>query len=104
MFTSQSPRAVAEPGSPAFREHRLDDVVHQIDVQGQLGDTGELGRRIEAALAGGVRWLILDLGEAVGVTDTVLAGLVQAAGALRARRGELIVAGAPPSIAQRLAT
>ena len=85
-------------------EHRLDDVVHQIDVQGQLADTGELGRRIEAALAGGVRWLILDLGEAVGVTDTVLAGLVQAAGALRARRGELIVAGAPPSVSQRLAT
>ena len=55
---------------------------------------GELGRRIEAALAGGVRWLILDLAEAVGVSDAVLDGLVEAAGALRARKGELIVAGA----------
>jgi hypothetical protein len=51
-----------------------------------------------------VRWLILDLAEAVGITDAVLAGLVQAGGALRARRGELIVAGAQPSVAQRLAT
>jgi hypothetical protein len=88
----------------AFREHRLDDVVHQIDVVGALTDMGELGRRIEAALAGGVRWLILDLGSAVGVTDAVLAGLVEAAGALRSRRGELIVAGAPGTVAQRLGT
>jgi hypothetical protein len=49
LFTSQSLRAVAKPGSLTFREHRLDDVVHQIDVQGALGDTGELHRRIEAA-------------------------------------------------------
>ena len=34
----------------------------------------------------------------------MLAGLVESAGALRARRGELIVAGAPPAVAQRLAT
>ncbi|HET6550153.1 MAG TPA: STAS domain-containing protein [Solirubrobacter sp.] len=86
----------------AFREHRLDDVVHQIDAVGALGDMGELGRRIEAALAGGVRWLILDLGAAVGVSDAVLAGLVEAASALRARRGELIVAGAPATVSQRL--
>jgi hypothetical protein len=51
-----------------------------------------------------VRWLILDLAEAVGVSDAVLAGLVESAGALRARRGELIVAGAQPTVAQRLGT
>jgi anti-anti-sigma regulatory factor len=103
MFTSQSLRAVAQPGSLVFREHRLDDVVHQIDVQGALSDGSELGRRIETALAGGVRWLILDLAEAVTVSDPVLASLVEAAGALRARKGELIVAGASSTVAQRLA-
>ena len=103
MFTSQSLRAVGKPGSLEFREHRLDDVVHQIDVQGELTSSGELGRRIEAALAGGVRWLILDLSAAFGLTDPVLGGLVQAAATLRARRGELIVAGVQPSVAQRLA-
>ncbi len=94
MFTSQSLRAVPQPGSLVFREHRLDDVVHQIDVQGALTERGELGRRIDAALDGGVRWLILDLSEAHDVSDLVLEGLVEAAAALRARKGELIVAGA----------
>src|SRR5215213_2954315 len=102
MFTSQSLRAVAKPGSLSFREHRLDDVVHQIDVQGALQEPGELGRRIDSALSGGVRWLILDLGEATEVSDLVLVGLVNAAAALRARKGELIVAGAAPSVGQRL--
>ena len=103
MFTSQSLRAVPKPGSVGFKEHRLDDVVHQIDVAGALEDTGELSRRIEDALAGGVRWLILDLSEAATVSDNVLEGLVDAAGALRARKGELIVAGAQRHVAQRLA-
>ena len=103
MFTSQSLRAVPKPGSIGFKEHRLDDVVHQIDVVGALESTGELSRRIEAALESGVRWLILDLSEAVGITDLVLEGLVEAAGALRARKGELIVAGVQRHIAQRLA-
>lgn len=103
MFTSQSLRAVPKPGSVGFKEHRLDDVVHQIDVVGALEDTGELSRRIEAALAAGVRWLILDLSEAAVVSDLVLEGLVDAAGALRARKGELIVAGAQRHVAQRLA-
>jgi len=104
MFTSQSLRAVPKPGSVGFKEHRLDDVVHQIDVFGALESTGELSRRIEAALESGVRWLILDLSEAVGITDLVLEGLVEAAGALRARKGELIVAGVQRHIAQRLAS
>ena len=103
MFTSQSLRAVPKPGSVGFKEHRLDDVVHQIDVAGALEDTGELSRRIEDALAGGVRWLILDLSEAATVSDNVLEGRVDAAGALRARKGELIVAGAQRHVAQRLA-
>lgn len=105
MFTSQSLRAVVKPGSVAFGEHRLDDVVHQIDVRGTLDEAAgrELSRRIESALAGGVRWLILDVAEAVDVSDGVLGGLVTAAGALRARRGELIVAGASRSVAERLA-
>jgi anti-anti-sigma regulatory factor len=106
MFTSQSLRAVVKPGTVAFREHRLDDVVHQIDVTGPLADAAaaELGRRVEAALNGGVRWLILDLGEASEVSDGVLSSLVSAAAALRSRKGELIVAGAAPPVAQRLAT
>lgn len=103
MFTSQSLRAVPKPGSVGFKEHRLDDVVHQIDVAGALEDISELSRRIEAALAGGVRWLILDLSEAAVVSDLVLEGIVDAAGALRARKGELIVAGAQRHVAQRLA-
>ena len=103
MFTSQSLRAVPKPGSVGFKEQRLDDVVHQIDVAGALEDTGELSRRIEDALAAGVRWLILDLSEAATVSDRVLEGLVDAAGALRARKGELIVAGAQRHVAQRLA-
>jgi len=48
MFTSQSLRAVPKPGSVGFKEHRLDDVVHQIEVQGALEETGELSRRIDA--------------------------------------------------------
>jgi anti-anti-sigma regulatory factor len=103
MFTSQSLRAVPKPGSVGFKEHRLDDVVHQIDVAGALETTAELSRRIESALAAGVRWLILDLSEAAVVSDLVLEGLVDAAGALRARKGELIVAGAQRHVAQRLA-
>jgi anti-anti-sigma regulatory factor len=105
MFTSQSLRAVVKPGSVAFGEHRLDDVVHQIEVRGTLGDDAgrELGRRVESALAGGVRWLILDVAEAIDVSDRVLEGLVSAAASLRARRGELIVAGASRSVADRLA-
>jgi len=105
MFTSQSLRAVVKPGTVAFREHRLDDVVHQIDVNGTLNDASspELGRRVEAILNDGVRWLILDLSAAQEVSDAVLAAIVNAAAALRTRKGELIVAGAIAPVAQRLA-
>jgi|GEM_PF-6906663 len=106
MFTSQSLRAVVKPGTVAFREHRLDDVVHQLEVGGTLGDAalGELGRRVDAALTGGVRWLIVDLAGTTEVSDAALAALVRAAAACRARRGELILAGGPSTLAARLAT
>src|SRR5262249_46471749 len=103
LFTSQSLPAVPKPGSVGYVEHRLDDVVHQLDVLGTLEDASELTRRVDAALAGGVRWLILDLAEAPVVSDVALEALVDAAGALRARKGELIVAGAQRGVAERLA-
>jgi anti-anti-sigma regulatory factor len=105
MFTSQSLRAVVRPGALAIREQRLDDVVHQLDVRGTLdaGTVGELARPVDAALAGGVRWLIVDIAETVTVADQALDALVAAARELRSRKGELIVAGAPPGVAERLA-
>jgi anti-anti-sigma factor len=104
MFTSQSLRAIVRPGTVSIREHRLDDVVHQVEVGGTLDaqTTPELSRRIDAALAGGVRWLIADLSQTTEVADEALAALVQAARELRSRRGEMIVAGSPPDVAQRL--
>jgi anti-anti-sigma regulatory factor len=104
MFTSQSLRAVVRPGSVAVREQRLDDVVHAIELRGTLDEANapEMARRIDAALAGGVRWLIVDLAEAVDVADGALNALVATARELRTRRGELIVAGAGPDVAERL--
>jgi anti-anti-sigma regulatory factor len=97
MFTSQSLRAVVKPGALVVREQRLDDVVHQLDVRGTLdaATVGELGRRIDAALASGVRWLIVDAERATTVPESVL---VATAEELRLRRGELIVVGAPPGL------
>ena len=104
MFTSQSLRAVVRPGDLAVREQRLDDVVHQMDLKGSVADANapELERRIGAALAGGVRWLIMDLGEANPVGDAALVSLSSAVRELRSRRGELILAGAPPDVGPRL--
>jgi anti-anti-sigma regulatory factor len=105
MFTSQSLRAVVKPGALVVREQRLDDVVHQLDVRGTLDarTLGELARRIDAALSGGVRWLIVDIADTVAVADEALEALVKAARELRARKGELIVAGAARPVAERLA-
>jgi anti-anti-sigma regulatory factor len=104
MFTSQSLRAVVRPGALAVREQRLDDVVHAIEMRGTLDEanTPEMARRVDAALAGGVRWLIIDLAEAVNVADSALIALVATARELRTRRGELIVAGASRDVADRL--
>jgi anti-anti-sigma regulatory factor len=104
MFTSQQLRAVVPPGGFDVREQRLDDVVHHIEVRGSLSAerVPEVARRIDHALANGTRWLILDLAEAAEVADPMLAALVATARELRSRRGELIVAGAAPELAQRL--
>ena len=104
MFTSQSLRAVPKPGSVGFKEHRLDDVVHQVEVRGTVDaqTTPELARRIDGALAAGVRWLIADLSGVTEVSDDALGALVNAARELRARRGEMIVAGSPADVAARL--
>jgi anti-anti-sigma regulatory factor len=104
MFTSQSLRAVVRPGALAVREQRLDDVVHAIELRGTLDDANapEMARRVDSALAGGVRWLIVDLAEAVDVSDGALGALVATARELRTRRGELIVAGAGADVAERL--
>jgi anti-anti-sigma regulatory factor len=104
MFTSQQMRAVVPPGEVGVREQRLDDVVHQMEVSGAVttANVAQVARRIDAALAGGVRWLILDLGGATEVADPMLAALVATARELRSRRGELIIAGTAPEVAQRL--
>ena len=95
MFTSQSLRAIVRPGAISIRENRLDDVVHQVEVRGTIDaqTTPELARRIDGALAAGVRWLIADLSGVTEVSDEALAELVNTACELRARRGEMIVAG-----------
>ena len=92
------------PGAITIREHRLDDVVQQVEVRGTINaeTTPELARRIDGALAAGVRWLIADLSGATEVSDDALGALVAAARELRARRGEMIVAGSPADVAARL--
>ena len=104
MFTSQQMRAVVPSGQVAVREQRLDDVVHQMEVSGAVSveNVAEVARRIDAALSAGVRWLIFDLASASEVSDPMLAALVATARELRTRRGELIVAGTAPDVAQRL--
>jgi len=105
MFTSQSLRAVVKPGALSIREQRLDAVVHQLELRGTLdaATVAELARPVDAALAAGVRWLIVDVSDAVAVADEALAALVAAARELRSRKGELIIAGARADLAQRLA-
>jgi anti-anti-sigma regulatory factor len=104
MFTSQSLRAVVRPGALSVREQRLDDVVHHLELRGTLDEAnaGEMARRVDAALASGVRWLIVDMAETANVADSALNALVATARELRTRRGELIVAGAPADVAERI--
>ena len=104
MFTSQSLRAVVKPGALAVREQKLDAVVLALEVRGTLSaeTLGELAQRVDAALAGGVRWLIVDVSGAAAIADEALAALVTAARELRSRKGELIVAGAAADVPARL--
>ena len=105
MFTSQKLRAVVPPGKVEVREHRYDPAVSQLEVAGALdaANVGEIARRIDHALTEGTRWLIFDLSAATDVSDPMVAALVATAQVLRSRRGELIVAGAPEDVAQRIA-
>jgi MFS superfamily sulfate permease-like transporter len=75
-----------------------------MDLKGSLDDSNapELERRIDAALAGGVRWLIVDLADASPVGDQALTALSTAVRELRSRRGELILAGAAPDVGPRI--
>jgi hypothetical protein len=97
MFTPPSQRAV--PSDGLIREQRLDDVLHHLDIRG-AAPAGELARRIEAALASGVRWLMVDLERAAAVPDAVL---IAAAHELRARRGELILVAPAQEVVDRMA-
>jgi hypothetical protein len=97
MFTPPTVRSTSPEG--VIREQRLDDVVHHMEIRGAPA-ASELGRRIDDALASGVRWLMVDLERAGVVPESVL---VATAGELRGRRGELILIGAPAELVGRLA-
>ncbi len=95
MFTPPSVRARSEG---LVREQRLDDVLHHLEIRGAPA-ASELGRRIDAALASGVRWLMIDLERATAVPGSVL---VATARELRMRRGELILVSAQPGVIDTL--
>jgi hypothetical protein len=97
MFTPPTTRAVPAVGS--IREQRLDDVLHHLELRGAPA-ASELGCRIDAALASGVRWLMLDVERAWAVPDALL---VATARVLRARRGDLILVAAGEELRDRLA-
>jgi hypothetical protein len=97
MFTPPTVRSASSDG--VVYEQRLDDVVHHLEVRGAPA-ASELGRRIDGALASGVRWLLVDLERAGAVPESVLVATAQE---LRLRRGELILIGAPAELIDRLA-
>ena len=80
--------------------------MHHIELRGTLDEANapEMARRVDAALASGVRWLIVDISETANVADAALNALVATARELRTRRGELIVSGASRDVSDRLAT
>jgi len=82
-----------------IREQRLDPVVHYLEVRGELED---LAGRIDAALADGVRWLIVDLQRAQ-LDRRVEAPLAAAGNELRERNGELILVSTASAVADRVA-
>ena len=82
-----------------IREQRLDPVVHYLEVRGPADD---LAGRINAALADGVRWLIVDLERAQGLSAAE-APLAAAGCELRDRNGELILVSSAPQVADAVA-
>jgi hypothetical protein len=97
MFTPPSVRSASSEG--VIREQRLDDVLHHLELRGAPA-ASELGRRIDAALASGVRWLMVDVERATAVPESVL---VATARELRTRRGELILVSLPATLVEGLA-
>jgi hypothetical protein len=81
-----------------IREQRLDPVVHYLEVR---GPADELAGRLDAALADGVRWLIVDL-ERAQIDPAVEAPLAAAACDLRDCKGELILVSSAPEVAERV--
>jgi hypothetical protein len=96
MFTPPSVRSASSEGT--IREQRLDDVLHHLELRGAPA-ASELGRRVDAALASGVRWLMVDVERATAVPESVL---VATARELRSRRGELILVSPPASVVDAL--
>ena len=81
---------------------RVDDVVHYLEVRGAPA-AGELERSVDAALAAGARWLIVDL-ERAELRAIAEAPLAAAGSELRGRRGELILVSPSPAVADRVAS
>jgi len=87
--------------STSIREQRLDDLVHYLDVRG-TPPAHDLGRMIDAALADGVRWLIVDI-ERAALGPDAEPPLAAAGCELRERRGELILISPATEVATRVA-
>jgi hypothetical protein len=95
------PGAYACSGPMSVHAQRLDDVVHYLEVR-RTPAAGELERIVDAALAAGARWLIVDL-ERADLGALAEAPLATAGHELRSRRGELILVSTSPAVADRVA-
>jgi anti-anti-sigma regulatory factor len=87
-----------------FREHRYGAAVRRVDAIGELPEqaAADLDRILHAAVERGTRWLIVDLDEAGAVADGVIGVLLAAGRDLRLSGGELILAGAPAAVRERV--
>ena len=86
---------------PVIREQRLDPVVHYLEVRGAQ-PLEELAARLDAALADGVRWLMVDL-ERADLDPAAEGPLATVCGELRDRSGELILISSAPEVADAVA-
>ncbi|HWM10950.1 MAG TPA: hypothetical protein VNO82_16465 [Solirubrobacteraceae bacterium] len=84
-----------------IREQRLDPAVHYLEIRGPQ-PVEELGRRFDAALADGVRWLIVDL-ERAELAPEAETPLATVGCELRDRRGELILVSSAPEVSEAVA-